>query len=161
MQSMSVHVPPPSSPASPSKSASESVASSTPEWSAIGSTVGVVALAMALLWAGTHQLGSLYAERPSFSSLRWTASLALIAASGFVFVNAWRPLDVRAAIDWTKLMSVVTVPFVVLAWCWLSLEFQVDNAFFDRLFTWASPFGHGVLAAMIGIGATAGVQTRR
>ena len=131
------------------------------DWNPILSTVGVVALAVALLWAGTHQLGSLYAERPTFSSLQWIASLSLIAAAGFVFVNAWRPLDVRAAIDWTKLISVVAIPLIVLAWCWVSLEFQADNGLLDMLFTWASPFGHGVLAAMVGIGATAGVQTRR
>jgi len=127
----------------------------------VATTLGIVALAISLLWAGTHELGALYAERPLFSSLRWLGSLALIAASGFVFANVMRPVDVRAKIDWMRNAAVVGIPVVILAYCWFSLEFQYDNGLLDTVLAWASPFGHGILAAMIGIGTTAGMQTRR
>lgn len=127
----------------------------------VAATLGIVALAISLLWAGTHELGALYAERPLFSSLRWLGSLALIAASGFVFSNVMRPVDVRARVDWVRSGAVVGIPVVILAYCWFSLEFQYDNRFLDTVLAWASPFGHGILAALIGIGVTAGMPTRR
>lgn len=131
-----------------------------PTSAALGS-IGVVALAMALLWAGTHQLGTLYAERPAFSSLRWWGALALIGAAGFVFANALRPVDVRAKIDWSRVLALDVLPLAFLVYCWIALEFQIANSFLNTVFAWASPFGHGILAALAGIGVTAGMHTKR
>ncbi len=127
----------------------------------MAATFGIVALSTALLWAGTHELGALYAERPVFSSLRWLGSLALIAAAGFVFANVMRPVDVRAKIDWRRVAAVTAIPAVILGYCWFALEFQYQNPLLDTLLTWASPFGHGILAALMGIGVTTGMQSRR
>lgn len=125
-----------------------------------GAAVGIVALATGLVWAGTHELARVYSDRPDFSSSRWMMSLALLAAAGFVFANVLRPVDVRKKIDWSRVSGIVIIPFVILVYCWISLEFQYDNVVFDTLLAWASPFGHAVLAAFIGIGVTAGMQTR-
>ncbi len=134
--------------------------SGAPGEGGVGATLGIVALSMALLWAGTHQLGALYAERPYFSSVRWVGSLALLAAAGFVFANVIRPVDVRAKIDWRRIAAVVSLPTLVLLVCWTSLEFQYTNSLVDTLFTWASPFGHGILATLVGVGVTTGMRSK-
>ena len=122
---------------------------------------GIVVLAIALVWAGTHELGALYADRPHFSSFRWLFSLGLIASAGFVFANAIRPVDVRAPIDWRRVVPLIGPQVLFLAYCWVSLEFQIDNQFLNTMLAWASPFGHGLLALMVGLGIAAGMPTRR
>jgi hypothetical protein len=84
----------------------------------------------------------------------------LLAAAGVVVANVLRPVDVRQKIDWARVAGIVAIPLVILVYCWISLEFQYDNAVLDTLLAWASPFGHAVLAAFMGIGITAGMKTR-
>lgn len=122
--------------------------------------MALVIFAIALIWAGTHELAVVYGERPEFSGTRWALSLGLLAAAGFVFANALRPVDIRAVIDWRRVGAVAGPPVVILFYCWISLEFQFDQAVLDTLLAWASPFGHGILATMLGIGVASGMQVR-
>ena len=120
--------------------------------------VSVSLIALALTWAGTHQIG-LSHRAASFSLIHWVLAIGLLIAGGFLFTSLVIHVDIRKRFDAFTFVAIGGVPAAVLAYATYA-EVAGSMRVLDKLLGWATPYGVVAMGVLVGFALAAAVQVR-
>lgn len=120
--------------------------------------VSVSLVALALTWAGTHQIGRAHMAS-GVAIVEWLLAIGLLVAGGFLFTSLVIHVDIRTRFDAWTFVAIGGVPIAVLVYG-MYAEMISSIRVLDKLLGWAIPYGHVAMGLLVGFALAAAVQVR-